>query len=63
MRDVVGSFVSLGMVHDVLPTQALDAQVVQEFPFDHVHWLCNSLFVMHVITPSASGRDPLPVRH
>ena len=39
-NNVVGSFVSLGMVHDVLPTQALDAQVVQEFPFDHVHWLC-----------------------
>ena len=30
------------------------------FPFDHVHWLCNSLFMMHVITPSASWRDPLP---
>jgi hypothetical protein len=43
------------------------AQVVQvkdmetyAFPFDHVHWLCNSLFMMHVITPSASWRDPLP---
>ena len=29
------------------------------FPFGHVHWLCNSFFVMHV-THSASGREPLP---
>ena len=29
------------------------------FPFGHVHWLCNSFFVMHV-THNASGREPLP---
>ena len=27
------------------------------FPCGHVHWLCNSFFVMHV-THSASGREP-----
>ena len=55
------------MAHDVLRSYNMHkwcrtpmGDETYSFPFDHVHWLCNSLFMMHVITPSASWRDPLP---